>query len=409
MTTTVDELRDQAAGELAKARAIFERADSEGRELTEAETKSVNEHLAAGKELAGRLKRASSDAKMRDAIAQLGLPLGEDYGGKSAQGRPLHPRVKASGGSTWGEQVLDSTRDHFGQYKALVQAGSVPVTVPLSPEPVREAVPVLALRQLIPSVQNTTGRFSYLRQITRENNAAPVAPGERKPTSVYTVERIDDRTRVIAHLSEPISRQDLDDAPMLRTFVDQEMRLGLELALEDQIINGSGTGEEMTGLAHVSGAQQQPWDTDILITTRKAITRLEQFGYLNGAGWVMNPDDWETIELTQDNEARFYYGGPVTAVDPASRRLWSVPVVTSPAAPQGAAFLADFATGTRLQVRQEGMLDWSENIYDPNALGTGQGASDFERNMIRFRFEGRFGLEILRPSAIVEVDLTSGS
>jgi hypothetical protein len=61
----------------------------------------------------------------------------------------------------------------------------------------------------------------------------------------------------------------------------------------------------------------------------------------------------------------------------------------------------------RLQVRQDGVLDWSENIYRPDALGTGVGASDFERNMLTFRFEGRFGLEILRPSSIVEVDLTS--
>jgi hypothetical protein len=61
----------------------------------------------------------------------------------------------------------------------------------------------------------------------------------------------------------------------------------------------------------------------------------------------------------------------------------------------------------KLQVRQDGVLDWSENVYDPNALGSGSGASDFERNMLRFRFEGRFGLEILRPSAIVEIDLTA--
>ena len=72
----------------------------------------------------------------------------------------------------------------------------------------------------------------------------------------------------------------------------------------------------------------------------------------------------------------------------------------------GIAYLADFSQ-MLLHIREEGRLDWSENIYDPNALGTGVGASDFQRNLLRFRFEGRFGLEIRRPSAIVEVDLTA--
>jgi hypothetical protein len=88
-------------------------------------------------------------------------------------------------------------------------------------------------------------------------------------------------------------------------------------------------------------------------------------------------------------------------------------VVVSDAVAIGEAFLADLSQ-TRLQVRQDGMLDWSENMYDPNAFPEeiepeDKGASDFERNMIRFRFEGRFGLEILRPAAIVEVELTAGS
>ncbi|SOD63663.1 phage major capsid protein, HK97 family [Streptomyces zhaozhouensis] len=339
------------------------------------------------------------------------VPAGQPHGGGAKAN--LNPRVKAAGGSMWGEQVLKHLAGPFGDFKALVQAGSVPVTVPLNPDPVRLDVPVLALRQLIPPVNNSTGYFAYMRQTVRDNNASVVAKGARKPTSSYTLERIDDRVRVIAHLSEPIPRQDLDDAAMLRTFIDQEMRLGLELALEDEIVNGDGTGEHFMGLSNVPGHQDQEFVTDILVTARKAVTRLERYGYAATAGWLMSPDDWEAFELTQDNEARFYFGGPVAAVNAASRRLWGVPVVVSEAAPTGTAFLADFAQ-TRLQSRQEGVLDWSENMYDPNAFPDEtdpqtRGASDFERNMIRFRFEGRFGLEILRPSAIVEVDLSQGS
>ncbi len=185
------------------------------------------------------------------------------------------------------------------------------------------------------------------------------------------------------------------------------MRLGLELALEGEILNGDGTGEHMTRVASVSGSQAQAFDTDILVTARKAVTKLEKVGHLAGAGWLMHPDDWETFELLQGSESRFYYGGPDNAVDPASRRLWGAPVVTSLSQTVGVTHLVDWQAATHLHVLEDGVLDWLENMYDKDALGSGVSASDFERNVIRFRFEGRFGLETLRPSAIVEVDLTA--
>lgn len=388
------------------------RAKDAGRKFTAEEGADIKSALADLDIFDERIKQSeTADDLFQRAFA---VPAGQPVGGGAGleKGRHLSPRVKASGGSRWGEQVVNKVVDQYGQFKALVQAGSVPVSVPLDPDPVRMDVPVLALRQLITTVTNTTGQFAYMRQVVRDNNASVVPAGGRKPTSIYTLERIDDRVRVIAHLSEGIPRQDLDDAAMLRAFIDQEMRLGLDMALEDEIINGDGTGDSFLGLEHVPGTQEQEFVTDVLVTARKAVTRLERYGYASTAGFLMSPEDWEAFELTQDNEARFYFGGPVAAVNAASRRLWGVPVVVSEAAEPGGAYLADFSQ-VRLQVRQEGMLDWTENHYDPNAFPDEEpaerGASDFERNLIRFRFEGRFGLEILRPSAIVKVDLGAGS
>ncbi|MCP9209963.1 phage major capsid protein [Streptomyces cucumeris] len=386
---------------IEKARPILDGAAAENRELTKSEAADVKSAMDEARELGAEIRAAEQGTEMRKTLAELGDAIAAPSSRKSE----MHPRVKASGGSGWADSVLKAVSGADG-FKGILASGTVAVDVPLEPEPVHQDVPVLAVRQLMPNVQNTTGRFAYLRQNTRTNNAAVVAPGAKKPTSTYQLERIDDRVRTIAHLSEPIAKQDLDDVPLLRPFIDQEMRLGLDLALENEIINGSGSGEHLTGLANVSGSQSQAYTTDVLTTARKAVTKLERYGYIGRAGWLMSPEDWEAFELTQDNEARFYYGGPVAAVNTASRRLWGVPVVVSEAATDGTAYLADFSQ-MKLQVRQDGVLDWSENVYDPNALGTGSGASDFERNMLRFRFEGRFGLEILRPSAIVEVDLTA--
>ncbi|MPZ66755.1 MAG: hypothetical protein GEU83_15020 [Pseudonocardiaceae bacterium] len=55
-----------------------------------------------------------------------------------------------------------------------------------------------------------------------------------------------------------VSRQDLADAEMLQSFLDAELRPGLEAALEDQILSGDGLGENFEGLATVSGAVGGP-------------------------------------------------------------------------------------------------------------------------------------------------------
>lgn len=189
--------------------------------------------------------------------------------------------------------------------------------------------------------------------------------------------------------------------------MDTELRLGLEDALENEIINGDGTGDRFTGLNAVSGTQLQVWSGDLLTTTRQAVTKLEVLG-LNGSGWVFHPADWERIELAANATGyQLTQAGQALPVERAYRRLWSVPVVLCTSVTVGTGWLADFTGSTTLKVREEAAIDWSENTYDPNALGTGDGASDFERNMIRFRCEGRFGFAVTRPAGVVKVSLAA--
>ncbi|WP_079405346.1 phage major capsid protein [Streptomyces sp. 3211] len=409
MSDNIELLRAEMRTAVTDAQAICAKADSEKRDLTADEAVQVDglvKKARAAKDralLAEQAEQAkSSGAGFREEMRK----LGDSIARPSAMKRDnLHPRVKAAGGSDWGERVLHAVSGPDG-YKGILAGGAVPLTIPLESEPVRIGVPALVLRQLIPTVTGPS-RFSYMRQTVRTNNAAVVARGALKPTSVFTMTRVDDRTRTIAHLSEPIARQDLRDAPMLQRFLDMEMRLGVELALEAQIINGSGSGENMTGIANVSGSQAQAWDTDILTTMRKAKTKLETLSFSDGAAYVVHPNDWETIELLADNEAQYYLGGPVQTVDVNARRLWGMPVVTTTAQTAGVAHLANFKLATELQVAEEVRFDWSENIYDPDAISEGVGATDFQRNMIRFRAEMDAGLKIYQPSAIVEIDLTA--
>jgi len=385
--------------------ARAERGDS----FTEAELKAMQTEMAEATVACTHLAREKTDRAIRQAIADLGNGVGPaiDDGPGAAPTKHLPPRVKALGGSGWGTKIVTRQADAYGRFKALTPTGSVPVTVPVDPEPVRLSEPVLALRQLIPTVQDTTGEWKFWRQTVRQNNAAVVAPGARKPTSPFEGELRTDRARVIAHLSDPVVRQVLDDAPMLREFLDTELRLGVEVALEDEIVNGDGTGEHFEGLTAVSGHQVQSWSGDLFKTTRQAVTKLEALG-LTGSGWVFAPADWERIELAgNDYGYALAQAGQPVPVDRAARRLWGIPVSISTAVPVGSGFLADFAGSTELRIREEARIDWSEHLYSPDQFGTGQGGTLFAANEVVFRCEMRAGFSVKRPAGIVALDLTA--
>ncbi|MEU8122149.1 phage major capsid protein [Spirillospora sp. NPDC049024] len=405
----IENLKQRFRAELSEAKAIAERAESAGRDLTENERASISGKVESAQRLKAQIEQEQKDNGLRTGLESLGADLGTmgaNSSGMKANSVPA--KVRASGGSgEWAKAVTDYCA-HFGS-KSLIANGTVPVTVPMVAEPIRDNVPVLSLRQLIPAEAETAGVWKYLRQTTRTNNASTVATGKKKPTSVYTWTEVEGRSRVIAHLSEPIPKQLLDDATALRQVLEAEMRLGLEVELEDQVINGNGstTGvlDDMVGILNTSGTQTQAWDTagDEFTTTRKAVTKLENSS-IAPTGWVMNPNSWERFELQVDTNSRYMLGN--APVDRAARRLWGLPVALTTAIADNTAVLADFANATKLRVRQEGTLDWTENRYDPNKFGAGVGGSEFEANQITFRFEGRFGLDVMRPFSIVEVDLT---
>jgi hypothetical protein len=66
-----------------------------------------------------------------------------------------------------------------------------------------------ALLNVLPVMQHVTAEYAHLRQTTRSNNADVVAEGAVKPTSVYSVTRIENSLVAVAHLSEAVPRDAL--------------------------------------------------------------------------------------------------------------------------------------------------------------------------------------------------------
>jgi HK97 family phage major capsid protein len=403
---------------LADARAIERRATDAGRNPTDAEIQELNRHIADWDALQVRFDSLVSEKQYDDALQErqavsakgFGAPPGtitEVTGLFDGSGTYGGPQSKATRGGQWGAAVVRESSDLVGRFKTLVPAGSVLVDVPAA-EPVAMGRAVNSLRSVIPA-ERSSGVYAFLRQTLRDHNAAVVPAGELKPTSIYEFERVQRSVVTVAHLSTALNRADVSDAPLLTTFLDQEMRHGLETALEAEIISGDGTGEHFLGLANTPGVQTVAslgaTPLHVITGLRRGLTRLETYG-LTGTAYVMSPSDWEYVEMSPTDDGALLLQGANqnVPIDSATRRLFGVPVVTTIACPVGTAYVADFTGSTKLWVREEANLTWSESTWDPTAAG-GDGASDFQTNRLRFRVEGRFGFAVTRPTGIVEIAL----
>ncbi len=256
----------------------------------------------------------------------------------------------------------------------------------------------LTIKDLITVGETNSDTVEYVRVTGVTNNAAPVAEATAtsgssgtKPESALALAKVTEAVKTIAHWI-PASNRALSDAPQIRTLIDNFLRYGLDEEVEDQIVSGDGTGENFTGILVVSNTTAQAFSTNILETTRKGRTKVRTTGRARPTAYVMNPLDWEKVDLLQDNEARYYFGGPRDVGQP---RLWGLPVVESEAMPEGTAVVADW----RLAVLWDRMQ---------TAISVSNSHSDFFiRNLVAILAEMRAAFGVLRPQAFVICDLTA--
>ncbi len=77
-----------------------------------------------------------------------------------------------------------------------------------------------------------------------------------------------------------------------------ELFYGLKLGVDNQILNGTGLTDNLTGINVTSGIQIQAFTTDKLTTARNPLTQA-QTAVGEGPGfYVLSPLDWSVIELT---------------------------------------------------------------------------------------------------------------
>jgi HK97 family phage major capsid protein len=415
----------------AKAKAIsdvlapYEDADMPAE--TYAQVLTMTSELRALKD---KFKAAQDGADTRSEVAELLKYLNDPTGGVRHPGATGEPIARRGVGKSMGRQVTESP-DWVAFMRSIAPNGKVadgtrfqsppaPVDSKLllgrkdlvtggsatsagalivndfQPELLSVGRRPLNIRDVITVGQTNSDMVEYVRVTSETNNAAPVAEATTvadgaKPESALAMEAVTAPVKTIAHWI-PATRRALSDAAQIRTYIDEFLTFGLEEELEDQMIDGDGTGQNFVGLLHTSGTQTQDWDTDLITTTRKARTKVRTVGRAVPTAYLFNPADWESIDLTQDAEQRYYFGGPMQLGTP---RLWGLPVVESEAVPAGTGIVGD--------TRQ--MVLWDRE--DAQIYVSDSHADFFVRNIIVILAELRAAFGVLRPAAFVEIDLTA--
>jgi HK97 family phage major capsid protein len=210
-----------------------------------------------------------------------------------------------------------------------------------------------------------------------------------------TVVGVQAPVRTIAHY-EVAHRNVLDDEPTLRGVIDSELLYGLRLVEDDQILNGDGSGSNLTGILSTTGIQSLAWSDGALNDTRidairRGITK-SLLAYYEPTGMIVHPNDLEDIELTKDGNLNYLMVMSVSVG--AEARLWRLPIVETPAISEGTVLVGSFGIGATLYDRMEGTIRVSEQHSD-----------FFVRNAIAVLAEERIALAVKRPESFVEVTL----
>jgi HK97 family phage major capsid protein len=248
----------------------------------------------------------------------------------------------------------------------------------------------MTVRSLLNVIPTSSASIDYAQQTTRTNNAAVVAEGATKPTSNYVWTQINAVVRTVAHIAK-LTRQAIDDAVQLQGEIDSEMRYGLALSEEGELLSGDGTGQHLTGLIPNATAYAPALslaDLTMIDVLRLALLQAELALYPSD-GIVLNPADWAGIELTKTSQGAYIFANPMQLAGP---RLWGKPVVSTPAQ----TIRKFLAGGLKLQTLYDRMA--------PEVVIASENEDDFIKNLYTMRCEERLALAIKKPGALIYGD-----
>lgn len=379
--------------ELAQIQAAIEAAQKNTAELFEAQRKQIGETGEVSKQLTADLAKVQEEMKAASQrmfdLEQKAAAFGGDLDAKKGFAEDVAEKAIAG----WdGKSTTVAVKSFAFANKALGSgAGSAGTLVVPDRLPgiLMPGLRRLTIRQLMAQGRTGSNSIEYVRENVFTNGAAPVAEGALKPESQLTFTKETANVRTIAHWIQA-SRQIMDDAQMLESYVNNRLMYGLALKEEEQLLSGDGTGDNLLGVNAVAAA----YDTalDVAGDTRAdklahAIFQVTESEF-EASGVVLNPRDWHQIALLKDENGNYIFGGPQAF---ASNLIWGLPVVPTKAQALGTFTTGAFDMASQVWDRMDASVEISREDRD-----------NFVKNMLTILCEERLALTHYRPAAIIK-------
>lgn len=346
------------------------------------------------------MKRFAADAKSSIEGHAARLDDVEQKLARRGSGGAPAPEAKS-----WGQSLIDSSdfkalstsssqrgraRVEIKAITSLAGSGASLIAADRRPDPVMMPQRPLTIRQLLAPGTTSSNAIIYPVQTVRNLNAAPTPEGALKPESTIAFDQKQVSVQTIPHFIV-CARQLFDDAPALATLVDSELRYGVDLVEETEMLGGDGTGVHLFGIIPQAQAFAAPFAVagataiDVLL---QAVAQSE-LALLPATGIVLHPTDWRRIMGLKDAGGNYLLPqGPFG--NGAPRTLWDLPIAASFSLQQGKFLVGAFAAGAQIFDRMETEVEVSSEDSD-----------NFRRNLITIRAEKRLALAVKRPQAFV--------
>ena len=406
------DLETQLAALLKAMQAIVDGAKAAERELTADEVTELEEQGEKAKQLKARIERAAKGEEIMASIAGLGAQPAEEpgAGGQTARAKSLGEHVALQIGGKLkgkrGQRVSEQAPEFKAATDVHVTGGATgnlgAALTTVDTNLVTGVRRQLTIEDLLGSETISGSALTYFVEGALEGAPTTVGENGQKPQIHFA--NPTPVTEALAKVAAFIKESDeiVEDLPWLVSSINGRLLYQVSLFIEDQLLNGNGTGTNLTGLLNRSGVQTETAAdrTDNADALFRAITKVQTGSGFSADGIVVNPADYQKLRLSKDNNGQYYgggffagqYGNGTIQEQPP---LWGLRTVVTPAIAAGTALVGSFAQGASV-ISKGGVTVETTNSHD----------DDFTNNRITIRGERRLALAARRPAAFVKVTLS---
>lgn len=236
------------------------------------------------------------------------------------------------------------------------------------------------------------------------SSGRPGVVGENGKKPGATAPAFETKTLPLRKIAGWVAQSDemAEDAGFLSSLINEQLLDELKKAEEEQLISGTGTGNDLTGILSTPGifseAVATPAAKDVLESMYKVKTKIEAASGMSVDAVIVNPEDIAGIRLATDSNGQYLFGGPAYAPygnGPfvADMNAFGVPIYVSKAVPAKTVLIGS-SKGATVYRKGGVRVEVSNNVND-----------DFLYNRFRVLAEERLLLAVKQPKAFGKLTL----